>query len=486
MSAVPLLSAVAGGALDVAGVVVVAFFVAVHTAAAALLVSALPELWRRWDLADEEALAPIMASEALPTVSVVVTGRASRLWTAATVRSLLALRYPRHEVVLVHDGTESGVLRMLIEHFDLYQVPPAILVNVPTGPARGYYRSRRHGKLFVIDKPHAGHADDLNAALNASRFPYVLTMDVNTRLDPDALTRLMRPFLLGEAVASVEARTRIGRPAQSGAAQEVVGEVPFGWLGGVQAVERLRDGVYGRLGWNRFGGRLPDRGSVLLHRREQLLELDGFRTGVADAERDLVSRLRARTRGRMTTAVPALPDAVAWTLAPERLRTVVQGRSAVHRRRVEELLAWRGAAADADGGATGKRAALVLAAVALAPAIELLGYVLLVLALLRGGMSHPFVPLFLLAVPGYALLLSLWAVAFERASAGTPRSWRDALRLALFAVAEQLGYRQRIMWARLGATAAALLRRPRDDAGRIAPSLVPPDVRSTADRVRAR
>jgi hypothetical protein len=197
-------------------------------------------------------------------------------------------------------------------------------------------------------------------------------------------------------------------------------------------------------------------------------------------------------RGRLATAVPALPDAVAWTLAPRRLKTAAQERSAVHRHRVEELLAWRGAGvgagvgADVGAGSGSKRAAVVLAALVLAPVMELLGYALLALALFRGGVGHPFVPLFLLAVPGYALLLSLWAVAFEWVSAGTLRSWRDAMRLCVFAVAEQLGYRQRMMWARLGATGDALLRRPREGVGRIAPSPVPPDVRSTVDRVRAR
>lgn len=484
MSTVPLLSAMAGGAVDVAGVVVVIFFLLFHTAIATLLVSALPELWRQWDLTDDEALAPIMASQALPTVSVVVTGRADRPWTVGTVRSLLALHYPRHEVVLVHDGETGGFLSALIEEFDLYQVPPAILVNVPTGPVRGYYRSRRHGKLFVIDKPHAGHADDLNAALNASRFPYVLTMDVRTHLAPQALTRLMRPFLLGEPVASVAGTTRIGRPAHAAAAEELVAEVPAGWLDGIQAVEQLRDRIYVRLGWNRFGGRLPDGGSVLLHRREQLLELDGYRTGAADPDRDLVRRLRASLRGRLATAVPALPDAVAWRLAPTRLRTVARQRGLGHRQRVEELLAWRAAPAGA-ATTTGKRAALVLAALTLAPVVELLGYLLLVAALLREGPAAPFVALFLVAVPGYALLLSLWAVAFEWASAGTLRSWRDVARLCVLAVAEQLGYRQRILWARLGATVAALLRRPRDDASRIA-AAAPPDMHGAPDRMRAR
>ena len=486
MSATSVLGGMAGGLLGVAGFAVVAFFVIVHTGIAVLLLAALPELWRRWDLADEEALAPILASPALPTVSVVVTGRADRAWTSAALRSLLALRYPRHEVVVVHDGAESGSLRTLIEDFELYQVPPAILVNVPTGAARGYYRSRRHGKLFVIDKPHGGHADDLNAALNASRFPYVLTMDVNTRLAPDALTRLMRPFLLGEPVASVAATMRVGGAVHSEADPPVIGAVPGGWLAGVQAVEQLREKVFARLGWNRFGGLLPDQGNVLLHRREQLLELDGYRTGVPDPERELVMRLRARLRDRFPTAVPAIPDPVAWTLPLGRLRSVARRRAAIHRARIEELRTWRALATDASTGVTGNRAAVALAALALAPVVELVGYILLVVALARGGTSDPFVPIFLLAVPGYALLLSLWAVALEWAGDGALRSWRDAARLSLFAVAEQLGYRQRIMWARVGAVGAAMLRRPQGDAGRFAPTVATAEVHGAADQLRAR
>ena len=422
-----------------------------------------------------------MDSEALPTVSVVVTGHTDRTWTTANLRALLALRYPRHEVVLVHDGAASGFLRTLIEHFELYQVPPAVLVNVPTGPVRAYYRSRRHGKLFVIDKPHAGHADDLNAALNASRFPYVLTMDVCTRLVPDALRHLMRPFLLAEPVASVAGATRIGRAGHGGGDPAVSAAVPAGSVGGAQAVEQLRDMVFARVGWNRFGGELPDQRGVLVHRREQLLELDGYRAGVADPERDLVRRLRARQRGRSVTDVPALPDAVAWRLPAGRLASAARERAAVHRGRVEELLT-RQPSAD---GVTGRRAAVALAAGALAPVLELVGYVLLAAALVRGGPSDPFVPLFLVAVPGYALLLSLWAVALEWTVGGTVHGWRDAVRLAGFAVAEQLGYRQRIMWARLGATADALLRRPRAAS---APVLVGADagVRGAAGGVQAR
>jgi hypothetical protein len=100
-----------------------------------------------------------------------------------------------------------------------------------------------------------------------------------------------------------------------------------------------------------------------------------------------------------------------------------------------------------------------LAASCLSPIMEALGYLLLIVALARGGWRHPFVAAFLAAVPGYALLLSVWAIAMEQVTGRRLASWGGALRLGAFAVGEQLGYRQWVMWCRLRATASAVGRR---------------------------
>ena len=475
--------------LGAAGLLVVTFFVVLHTAAAVLLLRALPELWRHWDLADEPELSPVLTADALPTLSVVVTGRASAARTMDSVRALLALRYPRHEVVLVHDGAPDGHLAALIEAFALYEVPPAVLVNVPTGAVRGYYRSRRHGKLFVIDKPFAGHADDLNAALNASRFPYILTMDVGTTLRPDALSRLMRPFLIGQRVAAVAGTVRIADDGDDAAPTEARAGVPSDLLAGVRAVQSLRDEVYGRIGWNRLGGQHATHGGVLLHRRDHLLEIDGFPHGPADPELELLVRVRDHLRAqRLADAVPVLPEPVGFTDATASLRLLARGGDAVYRGQLEVLRERRASLFTARHGTTRLLATLhLLAVAALAPVLELAGYLLLLIALLVHGPAHPFVPLFLLAVPGFALLLTLWAVAMEAASASGRANRRDVVRLCAFAVAEQLGYRQWLMWRRLRAMWAALRGGPSGERERLAAA---PGAEDTAlppaERARAR
>jgi cellulose synthase/poly-beta-1,6-N-acetylglucosamine synthase-like glycosyltransferase len=484
MIASPGMPGIAGALLDGAGLVVVALFVLLNSWTAVLLIRAMPELWRHWDLADEPELAPVLVSEALPTVSVVVTGTAEWATTVESLRSLLALRYPRHEVVLVHDGVASGDLPALIQAFDLYQVPPAVLVNVPTGIVRGYYRSRRHGKLFVIDKEHGARADDLNAALNASRFPYILTTDVHTWLEPDALSRLMRPFLLGQHVAAVAGTARIAQ-RRSPRDQRPGGErVPTALLPGVQAVQRLREGVFARLGWNTLGGQLPTDGAVLLQRRDHLLGIDGYRTGPIDEELDLVVRLRRHLRTQhLPDAIPVVPDVIAWTNARESARAFLRQRVRVHRGELEALLTDRRTVSGARRGMTRLLAPAHLAATALlAPAMELVAYLLLVAGLATRGTSDPFLPLFALAVPGYAILLTLWAVALEATSARRFDSWRDLVRLSLFAVLEQVGFRQLILWSRLRAAWSGVRGGHSGERGRIAAPAPSDDALSVADQ----
>lgn len=447
-------SGVAGGLLAIAGALVVGFFLVAHTTTAALLVAAVRELRDHWDIAQDDAMKAVLASDALPTVSVVVTGRAPAHQTIRALRSSLALRYPRHEVVLVHDGEASGTLPALIDAFELYQVPPAVLVNVPTGPVRGYYRSRRHGKLFVIDKADAGHADDLNVALNASRFPYIVTMDLNTRLEPDALPCLMRPFLLGERVAAVAAPVRVGR---SDADAAVDARIPTGVLAAAQAVEGLRDSVYARLGWNRLGGRLPTDIDVLVHRRDHLLMLDGFRGDALDPELDLIVRLRTHLRTeRLPNAVPLIPEPVAWTRAPTSWRTLGRRRAFAHRGLLEQALRRGGRILAPREGPGRFLAPIHHVAAVMTPGMEALAYLLLVLVVVGRGAADPLALLILLALPVYAFLLSLWAVALELTFTRRAESWRDVARLCAGAVAEQLGLRQFVMWSRLRATRRVL------------------------------
>lgn len=459
--------------LDVMGGVLVLCFVVVHSGMAMLLLRALPELWSRWHLSDDDAMRAVLDSPALPTVSVAVTGRAIAGWTIGGVHALLALQYPRYEVVLVHDGLANGDLDALIAEFDLYQVPPAVLVNVPTGIVRAYYRSRRHGKLFVIDKALAGDADELNAALNASRFPYVLMMSAGTMLRVDALSRLMRPYLVGQHVAAVSAAARIVGEATHGD-ERARGAGATSWLGGALAIRTLRDLVYSRLGWNGVGGQLVTDGGVILHRRDHLLAIDGYRRSAKDPGLDLVVRLRAHLASqRLADAIVTIPDPVASMRTPA-VRDLLRRRTASHDGQLQVLATHRALLIGSQRGVRHLPATIhLLAAAILAPVLELGGYALLARALLVPGSGRAFVPAFLLAVPGFTLMLSLWAIVLEAHARGFAGRWEIA-RACGHAVSEQLWYRQWVMLSRIRAVWRSMR-------GRIGPSTEPTAPAAPAD-----
>ncbi len=425
---------------------VVVYFLLLNSVVALLLLVAIRELRIHWHIADDEHLAAVLASEALPPLSLLVVAHGAPAATSQDVLSYLALEHPRHEVILVTDGAGT-----LTQEYDLYQVPPAVMVTVLTAPVRGYYRSRRYRKLLIIDKELAGRADALNAAVNAARYPYVLSMNSGTQLARDALLRLARPFLLAKSIAVVGAAIRVAdaRPAV-GAGGAGTG-LAARWLRGVQTVESLRARVLGRLGWNPMGGSRDMTGALGLFLRDHVLAVGGYRATAAGADSDLVTRVHRYLHEQGAAAdVCFVPEPVAWAPPVTIRRELVRQRERWHRGLIELVASNRDLLFRSRYGATGTLMfPYLLVGDVLAPLIELLAYVSVVAALLTGAGGRGFVGLFLLVAPGYTSLLSLWSILLERSRApvlGGPRPGAD---LFFWALVEPIGYRQMLLWARL-------------------------------------
>ena len=137
----------------------------------------------------------VFTSPVTPPVSVLVPAYDEGPTIVESVRSLLSLRYPQHEVIVVNDGSTDDTLERLDAEFDLVPVRKALRVLLPTAPIRGAYVSRRHRNLWVVDKENGGKSDALNAAVNASRYPYVCAIDADAILEEDALLRVARPII---------------------------------------------------------------------------------------------------------------------------------------------------------------------------------------------------------------------------------------------------------------------------------------------------
>jgi cellulose synthase/poly-beta-1,6-N-acetylglucosamine synthase-like glycosyltransferase len=451
--AVDALAQITGTVLRWADDVALTYFVALNSFYALLLVLSIPELWSHWHLAEDDQLTRVLGTEALPPMSILVPAHNEEVSIVDSVLSFLTLQYPHHEVVLVNDGSSDATMERLTEAYDLYEVPRAFMITLTTKPVRAYYRSRRHSKLLVIDKENGGKADALNAALNAARFPYVVAVDADTLIEPDALLRLSRPFLLGKSVAAVGGTIRVANSCTITHGRVVEARVDRRLLPAIQAVEYLRAFLFGRLGWNRLGGNLIISGAFGLFKRQYLLAIRGYRTGSVTEDMDLVVRLHRYVReNRLRDIMPFIPDPVAWTEVPTSIRVLARQRERWHRGLLETLWTHRDLLFNPRYGTVGMIAyPFFLFGEALAPAMELLGYLGVLVGLALGIVDPSFAWLFLSVVVLYGLLLSVWAILLEEVSFRRYTRRVDVVRLLINAVAEAFGYRQLTLLFRLQA-----------------------------------
>ena len=444
MTFTPELATAAVGGVRIVEATIIVYMLVLNSFYALAVIFSIPELLTNWHIGDDENLRLLRTAEVIPPVSVLVPAYNEERTIVRSVQSFLSLEYPRHEVVVVNDGSTDGTIQVLIEAYDLYEAPQAYQTLVATSKVKAYYRSRVHTALACIDKENGGKGDSLNAALNAARFPYVLAVDADTLIESDALLRLARPFLLGEPVAAVGGTIRVANGSRVTQGRVAEPRVDKRWLPGIQTVEYLRSFLFGRLGWNRLGGTLIISGAFGLFRQGHLQKIGGYRTDTVTEDLDIVVRLHKYLRDTGSSdIVKFIPDPVAWTEVPVSLAVLRRQRERWHRGLIATLITHRRMMFNPRFGKIGMIAyPFFFFGEMLAPVVELLGYVIFALSILIGIFDQQSARLFLLAAVGYGLLTSLSALALEEVSFRKYKRRRDLLRLFWFAILEQFGFRQ--------------------------------------------
>jgi len=386
---------------------------------------------------------------AAPPVTLLIPAYNEEATVVESVNSLLALRYPNLEVIVVNDGSTDNTLRELVRSFSLRRAD--IVYNPVLGAQaiRATYLSARDPRLLVIDKLNGGKSDALNAGINLCRTPWVCSVDADSILEADALTRVMRPVFEDNTVVASSGIVRVANGCRVAEGRILGVFLPPEKIAMFQVVEYLYSFLQGRIGWSWVNGLLIISGAFGVFQTEVLRAAGGYSRQTAAEDMEMVVRIHRHCRQqRKPYRVVFVPDPVCWTEAPTRTVALQRQRRRWQRGLSEVLAMHRDLFYKPTLSASAGFALYYHGLEAIAPLVETSGYLFMPLAWMLGALTYRGGVFYLIL----ALLGSWFALAAVMLEEFTYRryaSWRDLFRLMLFALAGHLGYHQLVLLFRL-------------------------------------
>jgi cellulose synthase/poly-beta-1,6-N-acetylglucosamine synthase-like glycosyltransferase len=448
-------------AIQLYGIVVITYFALLNLNYIVLAALAWRSLGRYLRTRAYAGVDEAFASPLTPAISVILPAYNEAPVIVESVRSLLALRFPRFEVIVVNDGSTDRTVDELVDEFDLVPAALALRTATPHAPLRATYLSRRHPELVVLDKDNGGKADSLNAGVAVAQHPYVCAIDADAILEPEALLRVAMPLLDDpDLVVAAGGIVRIANGCHVDAGRVTKVGLPRSRLATLQVVEYFRAFLVGRVGWSTARSLLIISGAFGLFRRSAVEAVGGWWTGTVGEDMELVVRLHRHFQQRDEDyRILFVADPVCWTEVPEDIRTLSRQRRRWQRGLVEAL--WRHRAVAFRPGY--RRLGLVampyfIIFETVGPILTLVSYVLLPVAFLLGLVSFAYLFTFFVVALLMGQVLSIAALALEEFSFRRQPRWREVARLIWYATVENFGYRQLTDLWRLQGTWDALRR----------------------------
>jgi cellulose synthase/poly-beta-1,6-N-acetylglucosamine synthase-like glycosyltransferase len=396
----------------------------------------------------------IFRSPLTPGISVLVPAYNEQAVIVESVRSLMALRYPRHEVVVVNDGSTDDTLQALIRAFDLVAVRLAVRDTIDTATIVSTYLSRRHPNLLVVDKENGGRSDALNAGLRVARHPYVCVIDADSLLEDDALLKVAKPILDDPALLVATGGTiRIANGCRVDHGRVVDVRLPPSRLATIQVLEYIRAFLVARVGWSRLNALGIISGAFGLFDRKLLETVGGYWTETVGEDFELTLRLHRHLRERDEPyRIAFVSDPVCWTEVPEQFATLAR-----QRRRWQRGL-WQGLHRHVRMMFNPRYGLVGVVAMPyfmffefLSPLFSLAGIVVTIALFALGELSIPYFVAFVLVSLGLGVFLTTSALALEEITYHRYPRRRDIWRLVLYSVLENVGFHQlHDIWRTIG------------------------------------
>jgi peptidoglycan-N-acetylglucosamine deacetylase len=228
----------------------------------------------------------LAANKNWPMVSIIVPAYNEEVNAVNSIHNLLKCNYPLFEIVIVDDGSIDATAEKLMTVF------------------------HEHPQVRIFTKPNGGKASALNFGIAHANANYVICIDADTQLAPDAVSMLMKNFLTpvsGKQVGAVAGTVKVGNEIN----------ILTRW----QSIEYIVGQNFDRKAFAHVNAITVVPGAIGAFNKQILLDAGGFTTDTLAEDCDLTIRIL-----KEGFIVANEPDAIAYTEAPETVKQFMKQR----------------------------------------------------------------------------------------------------------------------------------------------------------------
>ena len=285
------------------------------------------------DMPSDTTLKYLMEGSPLtPGVSIIAPAYNEEVTIIDNVYSLMQIDYPNYEIIIVNDASTDRTMELLLNEFQLVEVPYDIAMKVPSKPIKRVLKSSnpKFSKLVVVDKEHGGRkSDGSNAGINVCNNKYFVCTDVDCIVEPMALYRMMWLVVNShKPMIGVSATMLMNNGCLIGDGRVIEAREPSRILPLFQQMEYLRSFLVGKLGWASINALPNISGGFGLFDTDVVVKSGGYdQTSMAEDMDMLLRMVTYMKNSNQDFCLAQVPQVCCWTEGPSILKALYRQRT---------------------------------------------------------------------------------------------------------------------------------------------------------------
>ena len=370
--------------------IILGYFAVLWVGYFVLLIASASTILRKFKESDANSIIYKLNEASILPITIILPAFNEEKRILNAIDSIFQSQYQLVNIVIVNDGSTDNTLRVLLDKYQMKEIPPAFQERKKTGKVLAYYQSQPFPNVMVVNKEHSpfanSGADCINAGLNVCRTPLFITLDADTLLEPDALSRMLFTYLTHEHCVAIGGDIYVPDSNPMKRDPFLERRFPINPILGVQVCEYLRSFIYGREGWTLIGGSLCHPGAFTLLETQAVWEVGAYDAYNFSYDAEIILKLHEYMRKKkFPYSIIYAPSAIAWSEEPRTLKQFWLQRSNWQRGLLRCLALHKGMLFNPKYGITGMLSFpfYVLFEI-FGPVVEAISYIVLIIVLYLG------------------------------------------------------------------------------------------------------